>query len=147
MSAPRNTFTDPNSVRPTYEWQINHDEEDDFGKSRQVSHGANTANTGLVRQQADDDPMVIRLRGTILHKAQHAEMAAWFALCKTQTVYFEDFSGDKYEVLITAFRPTRQRTIKNPRDFANAPYHYWKYEMEMEVVTFLTGNPWSAAGP
>jgi hypothetical protein len=147
MAAPRNTFEDPNNVRPDYEWHINHDEEGDFGKERRISHGANTATTGLVRQQADDDPLIMQLSGVILHQAQYDEMIAWFALSKTQTLYFEDFAGDRYEILFTSFKPKRFRTIKNPRDFANAPYWFWKYELTFEVVRFLTSNPWSAAGP
>lgn len=147
MSAPRNTFEDPNGVRTAYPWLVNHDEEGDFGKRRTIQHGANTANTGLVRQQSDDEPLIMRLSGTILHQSQYDEMIAWFALSKTQTIYFEDFSGDRYEILFTSFQPKRQKTIKNPRDFANAPYWFWKYELEFEVVRFLTSNPWSVAGP
>lgn len=140
--ASRNKFIDPAGNRTTYNWQINHDEEDDFGKTRNVDHGANTANTGLVKQQADDGPMVIRVRGTILHAAQIEEMIQWFKLSGTQTIYFEDFTGDQFEVLVTSFKPTRQKTIKNPRDFTNAPYWIWKYELEMEVIAFRTGNIW-----
>lgn len=147
MAAPRDTFEDPNGVRDTYEFQVNHDEEDDFGKERQISHGANTGQTGLVRQQADDDPMVIRIRGKILHQNQHDEMVAWFALSKLQTIYWEDFQGNRYEVMFTSFKPVRQRTTKNPRDFANAPYWYWTYELTLEVIRFLDDNPWDAAGP
>lgn len=137
MSAPRNTFTDPAGSRTTYEWQINHSDEDTFGKTRSVQHGANTLNTGLVKQQSDDGPLTIKVRGTILHKAQIVEMIAWWRLCASRTIYFEDFAGDKYEVIITSFQPTRQRTIKNPRDFASAPYWFWKYELEMEVIRFI----------
>jgi hypothetical protein len=149
MSAPanRNKFIDPAGNRAQYNWSVNHDEEDDFGKTRNIDHAANTGNTGLVRQQSDDSPMLIHVRGTILHRAQVLEMIAWWDLSEGQTVYFEDFTGDQFEVLITSFRPTRQRTIKNPRDFANAPYWIWKYELEMEVVKFLTPNIWSGVTP
>lgn len=139
MSAPaqRNKFIDPAGNRTTYNWSINHSEEDEFGKVRNIEHAANTANTGLVKQQSDDSPMLIRVRGVVLHKAQIEEMIAWWDLSETQTIYFEDFTEDSYEVIITAFRPTRHRTIKNPRDYANAPYWFWRYEMEMEVVRFI----------
>lgn len=142
----RNYFIDPAGVRTTYPWQINHSDEDEFGKSRNIQHGAKTASTGLVKQQSDDSPMVMRVRGVILHKAQIQEMIAWWKLCETQTIHFTDFTGDTYEVIITAFKPTREKTIKNPRDYANAPYWIWKYELEMEVVTFIS-SIWSAVTP
>lgn len=139
----RNIFTDPKGVRTAYSWQINHSEEDTFGKTRTVEHGANTGNTGLVKQQGDSSPLVIKVKGAILHKAQLEEMIAWWDMCEDQTIYFQDFAGDKYEVLITSFQPVRKRTIRNPRDFANAPLWWWTYDLEMEVVRIIPGlSPW-----
>lgn len=141
----RNIFTNPRN-NDSYDWEINHSDEAAVEKERQIEHGANTANTGMVKQQAGTTPMVLQLQGTILHEAQLVEMLAWFELCEDQTIHFTDFAGDKYEVIITKFNPTRHRTIRNPRDFANAPYWYWKYEMEMEVVTILDGV-WEGVTP
>ena len=137
MPEGRNTFIDPAGARPDYDWAINHSEEGEFGKARNIEHGANTANTGFVRQQSDAGPLTISVTGTILAKAQVQEMIAWFNLCETQTIYFTDFAGDQYEVTITSFKPTRHRTIRNPRDFANAPYWFWRYEMTMDVVRVI----------
>src|SRR3954467_15778758 len=103
----RNNFYNPASGEG-YDWPVNHSEENSFGKTRQVSTGANSANTGLTMQQGDDEPMVIELTGTILHSSQHAAMIRWFAISKQQTVYFTDFAGDSYEVVILAYTPTRQ---------------------------------------
>jgi hypothetical protein len=134
----RNRFTNP-ANGDFYDWQINYSEEEEFGKTRSIEHGANTANTGLVKQQGDDSPLKISVNGVILHKAQLVEMIQWWKLCGTQTIYFKDFTDEEYEVLITSFRPTRHRTIHNPRDFANAPLWYWRYVLEMEVVTIRSG--------
>lgn len=132
-----NKFKDPKTAT-TWEWPVNHSEEQETGVSRSVQHGAKTAG-GLVRQQADDQPLNLRYSGTIFHKAQVTEMIHWFQLCATQTINFEDFAGDEYEVLITSFQPVRKRTIRNPRDFTNAPLWYWTYEIEMEVVRVIKG--------
>lgn len=134
----RNQFIDPRGVRPTYNWAINHSEEDNFGRSRNIEYTARTGE-GLVMQQGDEPPVLIRIRGTILTKAQVQEMIAWYTLCKEQTIYFKDFAGDEYEVLITSFQPTRQRNVGNLRDQANAPYWHWTYEMQMDVVTVRSG--------
>ncbi len=132
-----NKFINPKTA-DEYEWPVNHSEESETGLQRSVSHGAKSGN-GLVLQQADDQPLVFKYTGTIFHQVQVEEMAAWYALCRTQTVNFVDFAGDESEVIITAFRPVRHRTMRNPRDFANAPLWYWKYEIEMEVVRVISG--------
>ena len=141
----RNVFIDPAGVRADYPWTINHSTENEVGKTRTVEHGAKTG-TGLVRQQSDSTPLVLRFSGTILHKAQVIEMKEWWQLCEEQTIYFRDFAGDEYEVLITSFRPTRHRTIRNPRDPANALYWFWRYELEMEVITIREGV-WEGVTP
>lgn len=141
----RNIFTDPATAK-TYSWQINHSEEQEFGKRRNVSHGALTNGTGLVRQQSDDSPLILQLKGTIFHLVQFEEMIAWWKLCEKQTINFKDFSGDEYEVIITEFLPVRERTVKNPRDYANVPYWFWKYDITMEVVRIISGT-WQGVSP
>lgn len=134
----RNEFENPSNSEK-YPWPINHSEEEETGKERTVEHGANTASTGLVKQQADDQPLTFRFSGTVLKKEQLTEFIRWFNLCKTQTIYFHDFAGESFEVIITAFKPQRKRTVKNPRDYANAPLWYWHYTIEMEVVRVIDG--------
>lgn len=138
----RNEFENP-STGTKYAWAINHSEEEEVGKARSVESGANTANTGLIPQQADDQPLVLRYSGTIFSKAQIEQMVAWYNLCVTQTIYFHDFAGESYEVLITSFKAERKRTVKNPRDFKNAPLWYWKYVIEMRVIRVIDGI-WSS---
>lgn len=142
----RNQFIDPAGNRTTYNWPINHREESEFGKTRNVEHGGNTGDVGFVRQQSDDSPLILRFSGTILVKAQLTEMLAWFEMCKTQTIYFKDFAADEYEVIITKFMPKREYTVRNPRDAANAPNWYWRYEIEMDVVTVRDGT-WEDVTP
>lgn len=135
----RNKFIDPAGNRATYEWAINHNEEADLGKTRSQEINPNTADTGFVVQQNDSSPLTLQLQGTILEKAQLDEMVEWYKLCDSQTIHFEDFAGERYEVLITSFKPTRTRTIRNPQDFANAPYWFWRYELEMVALSIISG--------
>lgn len=139
MTRIANRFTNPQTA-DTYDWEINHSEEEELGKKRNITHGARTSGTGLVKVQGDDEPLIWRLSGSILSEDQLSEMWTWFELCRTQTIYFRDFTGtDEYEVIITDFQPRRERTIRNPRDSANAPYHTWKYTMEMEIIAVRAG--------
>lgn len=134
----RDKFINPSNGE-SYEWHLGHSDEEASGKARVIQESANTGNTGLVKQQGDVQPMVIKVSGTILHKKQIEEFWRWFELCETQTIYYVDFAGEEYEVIITSFLPKRQGTVKNPRDFANAPYHYWTYSLAMEVIAVRSG--------
>jgi hypothetical protein len=135
----RNRFTNP-ANGAFYDWQVNHSEEASVGKTRQISESANTANTGLVKQQGDVQPLRLKFTGTIFHKAQHEQFIGWFQLCESQTILFRDFAGDEYEVIVTQYDAVRKRTVRNPRDFANAPLWYWTYELELEVVRVVSGS-------
>lgn len=141
----RERFTNPANAS-YYDWPINHDEEAEFGKGRNIEHGANTANTGFVRQQSDDSPLVIKISGAILTVAQHEEFRDWFILSEGQTIYFRDFYGDEYEVIFTAYKPTRKRTVRNPQGGTVNPYHWYRYDIEMEVVRVISGT-WAGVSP
>jgi desulfoferrodoxin (superoxide reductase-like protein) len=142
---PRNTFEDPAGVVDDYLWQINHSDEDVFGRKRNVTESAKTGGTGLIKQQADSDPLVLTLTGSILHEAQHEQFIAWFELCETQSIFFTDFSDAKYEVVITEYLPVRKRTVKNPRD-STIPTWYYTYTLTMEVLSVKRG-PWDGVTP
>jgi hypothetical protein len=135
----RERFTNPANGQ-YYDWPINHDEEAEFGVSRNIEHGANTANTGFVRQQSEDSPLIIKISGAILTVAQHEQFRDWYMLSKDQTIYFRDFHGDEYEVIFTSYKPTRKRTIRNPRGGSVNPYHWYRYDMEMEVIRVISGT-------
>lgn len=134
----KDKFIDPKTGEE-YEFQIGHETEAPTSKKRAITHSANSANTGLVRQQGDVAPLVLKYEGKILHLNQLEKMWHFFQLCESQTIYFRDYIGEEYEVMITEFSPQREPTVKNPKDFANAPRHYWKYTIEMEVVAVRAG--------
>lgn len=145
-----NRFTDPASGY-YFDWTINHLTEDSFGKTRNFDHTAPTAHgsdpgIGLIRQQGSEGPMVIKLKGTILDPAQHVEFINWFGVCRRQSIYYRDFAGDQYEVIISVYSPTRERVGSNPRGGIVAPNHIWRYDMEMEVLRFISG-PWEFSTP
>lgn len=137
MARSPNIFTDP-TTGEQYLWEINHSDEDDSGRDRSITTEANTGNVGLVKQQGELAPLTLRYSGTILTRAQLAQMLAWYAKCETHSIYFTDFAGDSYEVLITAFHPKRLRTMRNPRD-PGARLWYWTYTIEMTVLRVLAG--------
>jgi hypothetical protein len=91
-----------------------------------------------VRQQGAQQPLTAQLSGTILHLAQFEQFWAWFGICDYRTIFFRDFYGDEYEVVITNFDPQRLRG-RNPQD-PSIPLHYWKYTMEMEVLQVISGT-------
>lgn len=133
----RNRFTDP-TTGETYDWQINHDTEEEGGRQRDITLSGNTSGVGLVRQQGAQAPITLRYGGAILHLAQFEAMWHFFQLCESRTIFFRDFYGDEYEVTITAFSPTRQRG----RNFADPaiPLHFWHYTIEMQVMLVRSGT-------
>lgn len=141
----RNRFTNPLNGA-TYDWPINHASEEEFGYDLNIEHSGNTGNVGLVRQEGDPSPIVLRYSGTLLTRAQFEAMWGWVKLCRSQpgsppqTIHFRDFDNQQYEVLITEFKPTRQRTLKNPRGGTDTPHHYWTYTISMEVIRTISGD-------
>lgn len=133
----RNRFTD-RLTGETYDWHINHAEESGGGRQREITHSSNTSGLGLVRQQGAQQPLKFTFTGSILHLAQHEAMWHFFELCQSRTIFFRDFYGDEYEVVITNFEPTRTRG-RNPQD-PSVPLHYWKYTIEMEVLQVISGE-------
>lgn len=135
----RNRFTNP-ATGVHYDWTVNHTEEDETGKTRNITRSAPTGGVGLVRQQGDDGPYLLRYTGTILHRAQWQAMWAWFALCRTQTIYFADYDGQQYEVQITSFTGKRVRKLANTGKDPSIPHHNYTYTIEMEVYRFMAGD-------
>jgi hypothetical protein len=135
----RNRFTDPAAVVAAYDWPINHNEEEESGKARNITRTAPTGNVGLVKQQGDDGPFILKLKGHIKTRAQYAAFWQWYQLCRTQTIYFRDFDNQQYEVQITSFLPTRLRRHSYPGPGLDPYDHYWTYTMELEVYRFISG--------
>lgn len=139
MASVRNKFINPaNGVE--YAWLVNHDEEQAAGKSRNITRTAPTADTGLVKQQGDDGPYLINVSGKILDRSQLVMFWLCYATCRTQTLHFLDFDGQRYEVQITDFAPQRVRKEYSPSRDPSTPMHYWTYTMTMEVYSFIAGD-------
>lgn len=134
----RNRFTNP-ANGAFYDWSINHESEEEFGKERSIEERSNTGNVGLTRTQGADGTLVLRYEGTILTRAQYVAMWQWYALCRTQTIYFTDCDGQEYEVQITSFKPKRVRVAHNPRD-AGMRLHKYEYTIEMHVYALRAGD-------
>lgn len=142
-----NRFHDRKGLLADYAWAINHNAEDAFSKSVSIEHTANTGQTGHVRQQGTAEPLVLSLSGTALTDAQNQEFWRWWSACNTppgrRTIFFTDFSGAEYEVLITRYDAPRVRAGRNPRQPTKPWTYQWK--MELEVVTIISG-PLAVAG-
>jgi hypothetical protein len=132
-----NRFTD-RQTGETYDWHINHAEEEEGGRAREITLSGNTSGLGLVRQQGAQQPLTLRWAGAILHREQFVAMWHWFGLCELRTIFLRDFHGDEYEVVITNFDPSRVRG-RNPQD-PSIPLHYWKYTIEMQVLQVISGD-------
>lgn len=135
----RNKFTNPASGT-VYTWDQNHQEEQETGKARNITRTANTGNVGAVKQQGDDGGVTLKLAGKILKRSQLQQFWAWYELCRTQTIYFEDYDGQKYEVQITSFQPKRVAKLSFTGRDPSMPHHYYEYTMEMEVYRFIAGD-------
>ena len=145
MTRTPNVFTDPKTGN-NYAWPINHNEEGDIGKSRQMGDGAATNNIGLIPQQGAPTPLVLTWKGTILKRAQLVAMVGWYQLCDTQSIYVSDAAGNSYEVLITDFTAQRKPAAANPQDPVNAPTWYWTYTITMRVLRVIAGE-WAGVAP
>jgi hypothetical protein len=149
MSVVHNKFENP-ATSESYTWHLNHDEEDSLGKTRNITRTAPTGiaggNVGMVKQQADDGPLLLKLSGKILQRAQLQAFWDWYETCQTHTIYFTDFDGNKFEVQITSFLPKRVRVVHNPGD-ESMPLHYWTYQMEMEVYAVLDSDDFEGVTP
>lgn len=138
MARVANRFTNPENGL-FYDWQINHNEEDEVGFERHVDHSAVTSGTGgLVWQQGVDEPMVFTLRGTILEPIQHFQFTNFAKVSELHTIIWRDFTGEEYEVLLT-YKARRERVARNPRGGDLAPNHVWRYSMTLQVIQVLSG--------
>lgn len=136
MAYVRDRFIDPTGVLATYDWQVNHSDEEDSEFRRNLERTSTTSGVGFVRQQGEDSPILIRWTGTALHKNQMATMIDYYNACKTRTIHLRDFEGYKYEVIVTDLNYKRVRTLRNPRD-PSIPLHYYTYSINFEVINFL----------
>lgn len=135
----RNRFVNP-ATGASYEWHLNHDEEDPTTKTRAITRTANTGVIGAVRQQGDDGPLIVKYHGTALQRAQIQQFWAWYNLSKLQTIYFYDFDGQGFEVQITELSVTRKRKLSYTGRDPSIPFHFYTYDITMEVYAVLAGD-------
>ena len=120
------------SILATYEFDVNHHEEEDSGQSRNITRTAPTSGVGFVRQQGISAPFTKKYVGTILRQSQYDAIQAYYEACANRTVFFRDYTGEESEVVIITFSTTRVAVLRNPRE--PSLMHIWKYRLEMEVI-------------
>lgn len=145
MSRVANRFTDPYNAY-YYDWQVNHNDEGEFGKDRNITESAPTGTIGLIKQQGEQAPLVLELKGKILHKNQHNNFIYFWQICDEHSIYFRDFAGNDFEVLITAFKPIRKPCARNLADIANMELFTIDYTLRMEVLKIRAGW-WTGVTP
>lgn len=133
----RNYFINP-ATEEMYRWHLNHKPDGDkgTGKKRTIELTSNTGSVGLVRQQSDAEPLVLKREGTLFNREQEVAMWKWYELCESQTIYYLEFNGDAYEVQIINFSVQRKGTGGPTR---GGERFYAEYELELEVYGVLTG--------
>lgn len=139
-----NQFIDPTGIQPPYTWAINHDTMDPGGRRRTTAQTAVTSGIGIVRQQGSETPLGMTLKGTILTEIQRLQFVGWWTLCRTQTIYFYEFSGEQYEVIITDYNDVKVRVAYNKND-ATIPYHVYTYTLVMDIIQTLSPTAWVQA--
>lgn len=117
---------------PTYEFEINHWTEEDTDQRRNITRTAPTSGVGFVRQQGESAPQTMKYAGTIMTTTQYNAMQSYYLACSLRTVFFRDYLGTEYEVLVTTFATLKQAVLGQNRD--PALKHIWKYRLEMEVI-------------
>jgi hypothetical protein len=142
MSVVHNKFENP-ATGETYTWLRNHspDGEQDAGKARPITRVNNTSGHLAAIQQGDDGNYVLRLAGKLTVRSQWRAFWHWYALCETQTIYFTDFDGQKYEGTISSLTGKRVGKLSDGIG-ADASMRLFKieYTLEFTVVKFLEGD-------
>lgn len=125
----------------TYNWPINHNEEDEGGRDVSIERTATTNGTSFVRQIGEVSPEIFRWKGTILQTAQFDKFEAYFAESNglgagpRRTIHLVDQLARRFEVWFNSWKPIRHRAARNPRGgSADEKLVYWTYSVEFEVV-------------
>lgn len=142
-----NTFIDP-VTGETYDWAINHNDETGTaskgggqgGLERNYTVSAPTSFGIAIRQQAANDPLTFSWKGTALTRFQHQEFLRWYQKCSAYPIFLRDFSGDEYEVLITAYIPVRKAVVANRNDLTNAATWVYDYQIDFDVIRVVSGD-------
>lgn len=142
-----NRFTDP-LTGAFWDWNINHNDETGTaakgggqgGLERNYTISAPVSGGIHIRQEGAPDPLSFSWKGTALTRAQHQQFLAWYKLCDTQTLYLRDFSGDEYEVVITAYIWSRKPVAQNRNDMTNASTWVYDFQIDLDVIAARAGD-------
>lgn len=146
-----NQFIDP-ATGETWSWPINHNDETGTasksggqgGVERNVTVSAPTSGGPHIRQEAAPDPLSFSWKGTALTRAQHQEFLRWYEKCDHHTIILQDFSGDRFEIMISAYIPVRKAVAQNRNDMANAPLWVYDYQVDIDVIAAIVGDYFDA---
>lgn len=132
----------------SYSWSINHNAEDDGGKSATIQRTAPVSGMGFVYQLSESSPLVFRWKGTILRRSQLQRMWEFYNVCNgggpgsQRTIKLNDFQGGSFEVLFSAFNPVRERVAFNPRAESEGDRCVkWSYSAQFDVIQVFGGWP------
>lgn len=139
----RDRFVNPANGEE-YIWQVSHETEEGTEMRLQVN-AVGTTGGGKVYHQGPTEPFTLRWQGKYDFRAQHVAMLQWAQLAKGQTIYLYDYDGQGYEGQITSFAPKRNRKLSFTGRDAGVPHHFWSYELEFLVYSFIGGDM-AAAG-
>ena len=133
----KNTFYNPVTLA-TYEWAINHTEQNGPSRESNTQYEGQSSDLGIIGFQGQDQPLIIELRGKILHKSQYLKF--WEYRHITNTFKFTDFESNIYEVTMTGLVFEKRRVAWNFADAMNMPFHTYDYTMTLRVLTIISGD-------
>lgn len=130
------TFTNP-LTSATYQWEVNPtaDQEQPLTKQRAIERTANTGHVGAVKQQGDDGPLILDWQIIVQSSAMELALWQWYTLCRTQTIYVTDWTGEEYEGQIILLSRARKASATG--------YSVW--QVQFEIYRLISG-PLATAG-
>lgn len=142
-----NRFIDP-ATAETWDWPINHHDESGTGSKaggqgglgRNFTVSAPTSLGVRIRQQAANDPLSFSFKGTALTRLQHQTFLYWWKKCEHHSIILRDFSGDQFEVMVTAYIPVRKPVAQNRNDMVNAALWVYDYQIDFDVISVVSGD-------
>lgn len=143
MPYPRvaNQFVDPIPASAgglgTYDWHVNHLEEEGPFRSNNVEFDGRSDGQGVVATGGEYEPLILTLTGRILHRAQNVEFWKWRHL--NHSFRFLTFEGEQYEVSMLSYEPKKTRVQLNNTDPVNQPSYVIDYSMQFWIMSVIDG--------
>ena len=141
-----NQFIDPIPASAgglgTYNWLVNHLEAEGPFRSNNVEFEGRSDGQGVVPTGGENEPLILTLSGTILHKSQYIEFWKWRGI--DHSFHFLDFEGNRYEVSLLGFEPKKVRVALNSNDLVNMPGYKIEYTMQLWIMAIIAGELFDA---